>query len=158
MTGNTRNPLLDALKTMNGRDQLQHMIDGNFPGPSIGRTMNFRLTSVDDGEAVFTGNPGLDHMNPLGTVHGGWPATILDTALACAVHTTLKPGETYTTVEFKVNLVRPIMPDSGEVTCTGHVISRGRRIATSEAKLVNAEGKLLAHGSETCIIMPLQAG
>ncbi|MGE0846210.1 MAG: PaaI family thioesterase [Flavobacteriaceae bacterium] len=146
----------EILREMDGLSQLRGVASGELPSPPIGRVFNFGLAEVEKGRAVFTGTPTADHLNPLGTVHGGWAATLLDSALACAVHSTLEKGEGYTTVEFKVNLVRPITPQTGKVTCTGTVINRGRQIATSEARLEDAGGKLLAHGVETCIIMPLK--
>lgn len=148
---------LARVKDMDGLSMLQAMIDGALPAPPIARTLGFLLSEVGEGRAVFKGLPSFDYMNPLGTVHGGWAGTLLDSALGCAVHTTMKPGEAYTTVEFKVNLVRPIMPDTGEVTCEGRIVHRGGRIATSEATLKDGSGRLLAHGSETCIIFPIKA-
>lgn len=136
-----------------GLKVLQSMIEGRITPPSMAITMNFRLDEVSEGVAVFRGAPTRDHYNPAGVIHGGWASTILDSALGCAVQTSLKEGEGYTTVEFKVNLVRPMTHETGEVTCTANLVSRGRRIATSEARLVDANGKLIAHGTETCIIL-----
>lgn len=138
-----------------GLELLQKAIDGIYPAPSISAPMNFGLTEVSHGRAVFRGLPGERHLNPLGMVHGGWAATVLDSALGCAVHTTLEPGEAYTTVEFKVNLTRPITPRTGEVVCEGMVIHKGRTLAVSEASLRDADGKLLAFGTETCSIFPI---
>ncbi|MCA1297834.1 PaaI family thioesterase [Stappia indica] len=140
--------------TMTGLAMLRAMLDGRFPAPPICQTMNFILTEVEDGSARFEGEPGFAHYNPMGMVHGGWIATILDSALGCAVHTTLQPGEGYTTIEFKVNNVRPLFQTSGRVICDGTVLHRGRRMATSEARLVDENGKLIAHGVETCMIFP----
>lgn len=131
------------------------MIAGEIPRPAMGNTLNFYLAEASLGRVVFKGSPTKDHYNPMGTVHGGWPAAILDSALGCCVHTTLPAGMAYTTVEFKVNLVRPLFEHSGEVICEGSVIHVGRTIATSQATLKTAEGKLIAHGSETCAIFPL---
>ena len=116
--------------------------------------INFALTEVSEGRAVFRGVPNTNHLNPVGAVHGGWAATLMDSALACAVHTTLARGEGYSTVEFKINLTRPITPKTGEVVCEGRIINRGRTIAVSEATLKDRDGKLLAYGSETCAIFP----
>ncbi len=138
-----------------GLELLQRMIDGLYPAPGIGERMNFGLSEIGEGRAVFRGVPGDQHLNPLGTVHGGWAATLLNSALGCAVHTTMARGEAYTTVEFKVNLMRPITPRTGEVVCEGKVINRGRTIAVSEATLKDAAGKLLAFGTETCSIFPV---
>jgi len=135
-----------------GLELLQRMVDGKYPTPPMAAAMNFRLTEVAEGRAVFRGVPTESHLNPLGSVHGGWAATILDSALGCCVQTTLGRGEAYTTAEFKVNLTRPITPQTGEVVCEGRVIHRGRTLAVSEATLKDGNGKLLAFGTETCSI------
>lgn len=146
---------LDLVAREGGLSVMQGILDGRLPGAAMARTLNFWLTAVEEGRIVFTGAPTTDHLNPLGTIHGGWAATIMDSALACAVMTTLKPGEGYTTVEFKLNLTRPILPEMGEIACEGRVVHRGRTIATSEAYLRDSAGKLLAHGTETCAIFPI---
>lgn len=146
---------LETIAEEGGLKVMQGILDGRLPGPAIGRTLNFRLTKVEEGLVEFRGVPNEDHLNPIGTIHGGWAATIMDSALACAVMTTLAPGEAYTTVEFKVNLTRPILPTTGEVSCEGRLVHRGRTIATSEAFLRDSAGKLLAHGTETCAIFPI---
>ena len=146
---------IDLAQKHSGLELMAMMVAGELPPPPIARTLNFKLTEAEKGRAVFRGIPLFDHYNPLGTVHGGWPATILDSALGCAVQTMLPSGTGYTTVEFKVNLVRPMFETTGEVVCEGTVIHMGRTIATSEATLKNAEGKLIAHGTETCAIFPL---
>lgn len=138
-----------------GAELLQRVVDGLYPAPPIAAAMNFGLTEVEAGRAVFRGLPGIRHLNPLGSVHGGWAATLLDSALGCAVHSTLDKGEAYTTVEFKVNLTRPITPKTGEVVCEGRVIHKGRTLAVSEATLKDKDGKLLAFGTETCSIFPV---
>ncbi len=136
----------------------QRMIAGELPRPPIAKTLNFWLAEAEAGRVVFVGEPLPEHFNPLGTVHGGWAATLLDSALACAVHTMLKPGQTYTSVEMKVNFDRPIMPGIGLVRCEAKTIQVGSRIGTSEARMTDAAGKLLAHGVETCLIMELGGG
>jgi len=146
----------EKMMEISGLDLLQQMMDGKLPAPTIGRTMNFVLSDASDGVAVFRGIALLDHYNPAGTVHGGWAATIMDSALGCAVHTKMQPGMGYSTIEFKVHLVRPIFANTGEVICEGRVVHIGRTIATSEATLKTVEGKLLAHGTETCAIFPLK--
>ncbi len=143
------------LALFSGLELLQRIVDGVYPAPPIGAQLNFALTEVSEGRAVFRGLPGEKHLNPLGTVHGGWAATLLDSALACAVQTLLQKGEAYTTAEFKVNLTRPITPNTGEVVCEGKVIHKGRTLAVSEATLKDANGKLLAFGTETCSIFPV---
>ena len=146
---------LDEVARVGGLAALRGTIDGTYPAPPIARVMRFWLREADPERVVFSGSPTEAFLNPLGGLHGGWTATIMDSALACAVMTTLEPGEGYTTVEFKVNLTRPVRPDGGEVRCEGRVVTRGRGIATSEATLTDAEGKVLAHGTETCAIFPM---
>jgi len=142
----------DQLTTRPGLDLLRDMVAGKLPGPPIASVLNFTLTTVENGFVVFEGSPKADFYNPLGTVHGGWAATLLDSAMACAVHSTLAAGQAYTTLEFKLNCVRPITVDTGPVRCEGRVINAGRTIATSEGKLLDAKGRILAHGTETCLI------
>lgn len=141
---------------LNGLQQMQAMLDGKLPPPPIAQTLDFTLLRVSKGEVIFQGSPKFRHYNPMGTVHGGWYATLLDSALGCAVHTMLKKGEAYTTAEFKVNLTRPITPRTGEVVCEGRVIHKGRTLAVSEATLKDRDGKLLAFGTETCSIFPAE--
>jgi uncharacterized protein (TIGR00369 family) len=135
-----------------GIDFLNGMLSGKYPAPPIARSMGFILTEVEPGRAVFEGTATADFFNPLGTIHGGWTATILDSALGCCVHTIVKKGQAYTTVEMKVNYVRALMPNAGLVRCEGKVIHAGGRIATSEARLVDGKGRLIAHATETCLI------
>lgn len=146
---------LDLVALEGGLSVMQGILDGRLPGAAMAKTLNFWLTAVEEGRIVFSGVPTVEHLNPLGTIHGGWAATIMDSSLACAVMTTLAPGEGYTTVEFKLNLTRPVLPDRGELACEGRVVHRGRTIATSEAYLRDSSGKLLAHGTETCAIFPI---
>ncbi len=145
----------DDVHLYSGQELLQRVADGLYPAPPIAGLMNIVLTEVEEGRVVFRGLPSERHLNPLGTVHGSWAATILDSALGCAVHSTLAKGEAYTTVEFKVNLTRPITPKTGEVICESKVIHKGRTLAVSEASLKDANGKLLAFGTETCSIFPV---
>lgn len=138
-----------------GLQQMQAMLDGLAPRPPISETLDFMLISVADGEAVFQGRPQFKHYNPLGSVHGGWFATLLDSALGCAVHTTLPVGRGYTTLEFKVNLVRALTDQVPLVRAIGRVVHRGRQVTTSEATLVGHDGKLYAHASTTCLLFDL---
>jgi len=144
----------DQLAGCSGMEILQGIFAGELPRPPIGDTLDFVPIRVEPGMAVFQGRPQLKHYNPLGSVHGGWFATLLDSALGCAVHSTLAAGERYTTLEVKTNFVRPITLDTGRVRCEGTVIHRGGTVATAEAKLVVASnGKLLAHATTTCLIV-----
>jgi len=144
----------EDLALYTGLELLQRIIDRKYPTPPIGAQLNFAIAEVSEGRAVFHGVPSERHLNPLGGVHGGWAATLLDSALACAVQTLLEKGEAYTTAEFKVNLIRPITPKTGKVVCEGRVVHKGKTLAVSEARLTDANGKLLAFGTETCSIFP----
>ena len=141
-----------------GLQQMQSMLDGLAPRPPISETLDFALISVTDGEAVFQGRPQFKHYNPLGSVHGGWFATLLDSALGCSVHTTLPVGRAYTTLEFKVNLVRALSDKVPLVRAIGRVVHRGRQVTTAEAELVGHDGKLYAHASTTCLLFDLPQG
>lgn len=142
---------------LSGLEALRLMRDGRLPAPPMARLARMRLVRVEEGEVAFAGEPDETMLNPLGTVHGGWTATLLDSAMACAVHATLKPGEGYTTLEFKLNFVRAVLPGSGAVRAEGRVIHRARRTATSEGRLLDAQGRLLAHGTETCLVFEAPA-
>lgn len=144
------------LALYSGLEIILRLIEGHYPQPPIAARMNMALVEAEAGRAFFKGLPGERHLNPLGGVHGGWAATIMDSALGCCVQTLLEKGEAYTTVEFKVNLTRPITPKTGLVTCEGTVVHRGRTTAVAEARLTDANGKLLAFGTETCSIFPLE--
>jgi uncharacterized protein (TIGR00369 family) len=146
---------LKTISHMSGLEMLRGMIAGSLPAPPIAVTTHFTMHSADEGRVVFLGEPTAAFYNPLGTIHGGWTATLMDSVMACAVHSTLKPGEAYTTLEFKLHFCRPIMPDSGVLRAEGLVLSRGRRAATSEGKLYDTTGKLVAHGTETCLIFDM---
>jgi len=147
----------DVLLSYTGLDFLQAIIDGKLPGPPIAQTLGFSLIEVEHGRAVFAGIPEQRHLNPIGTIHAGFAATLLDSAVACAVHSTLAKGEGYTTLELKLNLVRALTPDVGRVTAEGRIIHRGRTTATSEGSLRDAAGRLYAHASTTCLIFPANA-
>jgi uncharacterized protein (TIGR00369 family) len=145
---------LERAREMDGLDYMRALIAGDFPPPPIAELMGFTLVSVDEGYAVFRGEPGEQHLNPIGTVHGGFAATLLDSALGCAVHTTLPAGVAYSTLELAVNLVRGITPATGAVLAEGRVIHAGRRTATAEARLTAEDGgALLAHAKTTCLIL-----
>ncbi|UCG22483.1 MAG: PaaI family thioesterase [Deltaproteobacteria bacterium] len=147
-------PLIGAetSKTMTGLDYLRAIESGDIPPPPIARLLGFRLTRVDLGQAVFELEPGEHHYNPIGMVHGGVASTVLDSAMGCAVHSTLPAGTGYSTVELKINFIRPLSTDTGKVLCEARVIHSGGRIATAEGKLADKNGKLYAHGTTTCLI------
>lgn len=147
----------DVLLAEDGAAFLRGMMEGRHPGPPFAAAMDFDLVEVEEGRVVFTGSPSARFFNPLGTIHGGWTATILDSAMACAAHSTLSRGEGYTTLEMKLNYVRPVMPESGIVRCEGRLIHRGGTVITTEGKLVDERGRLLAHGTETCLVFAAKA-
>jgi uncharacterized protein (TIGR00369 family) len=135
-----------------GLQVMQAMLAGELPYPHIAETLDFALLEVSEGRAVFQGTPQLKHYNPLGSVHGGWYATLLDSALGCAVHTMLEAGQGYTTAELGINIVRAASMKSGPLRAIGSVIHCGRQLATAEARIVGADGKLYAHGTTTCLV------
>lgn len=142
----------DVLAKMTGLEAMQAIIAGELPGASIADLLNFRLVEVAFGMAAFEGSANLSHSNPVGTIHGGWYGAIMDSALGCAVHTTLPVGAGYTTLEYKVNITRGVPCDT-KVRATATVSHSGRSTAVAEAKLVGVDdGKLYATGSTTCII------
>ncbi len=140
-------------KTISGIEYLRALQAGELPPPPIAVLMGMWITEVSEGRVVFAAEPAEYHYNPLGTVHGGFMATLLDSALGCVVQSMLPAGTGYTTVELKVNYLRPITTKTGMVYCEGKIIYVGGRIATAEGRLTDAEGKLYAHGTTTCIIM-----
>ena len=137
---------------MTGLQMMQAAIDGKVPAPPMAQTLSFRLIEVGDGYAVFEGETGPHLLNPLGIIHGGWALTLIDSATGCAVHTLLPAGTGYGTVETKVNFTRPIKQDTGRVRAEGRIVSRGRQIMTGEGRLLDAEGRILAHGTSTLMV------
>jgi uncharacterized protein (TIGR00369 family) len=148
-------PPLSIMKEISGLEFLTRIIDGRLPRPPITETLGFALTQVAPGFALFTMTPQFRHYNPIGTVHGGVAATLLDSCMSCAVQTTMQAGTCYTTLEIKVNMVRPITETTGLIRAEGRSLHTGRRSATAEGKILDANGALLAHGTTTCIVFPL---
>lgn len=147
-------PMITAEKgrAMSGLQALRTVQTGELPPPPIAILMGLSLELVEEGHVIFAAQPAEYHYNPIGVVHGGLAATLLDSALGCAVHSTLPAGTGYTTLEIKVNFVRAITRDTGKLRCEANIIHQGGRIATAEAKVTDAAGKLYAHGTTTCII------
>ena len=143
----------DQIIGISGREILDRLLGGALPIPPFGQTMKISLVEVDEGRVVFCGEPVEAFTNPLGTVHGGWISTILDSAMGCAVHSTLKPGQIYTTTSMTIQFVRALPPSRKPVRCEGWAVHSGTRLSTAEGKLFDAKGRLIAHGSETCLIM-----
>ena len=142
---------------LSGLQVMQKMLAGELPYPHIADTLDFAIVEVAVGRTVFQGTPQLKHYNPLGTVHGGWYATLLDSALGCAVHTTVPAGYGYTTAELGVNIVRAASAKTGPLRAIGQVIHSGRQLATAEARIVGPDGKLYAHATTTCLVFALKA-
>jgi uncharacterized protein (TIGR00369 family) len=139
-------------KEMSGLEFVRGLADGTLPLNTIARTLGYDIAEAASGRVVVTAEPGEDHLNPAGTVHGGYSATLLDSCMGLAVQTTLEKGFGQTTLEFKISLVRPITPETGPVKAEGIVLSRGRRVGTAEGRITDANGKLLAHGTTTCFV------
>jgi uncharacterized protein (TIGR00369 family) len=129
--------------------------DGTAPPAPISLVLNFALVEVGDGRAAFEYTPSPEHRNPMGAVHGGIAMTLLDSAAGVAVHTTLEEGRAYTTLETNVHMVRTIRPDDEPLRAEGEVVHRGRTVATSQARLLDAAGRVVAHGTSTCLILDL---
>ena len=139
-------------KQMSGLEFVQGLADGTLPLNTIAETLGYDVTEAANGRVVVTAVPDGRHLNPAGTVHGGLAATLLDTCMGLAVQSTLEKGVLQTTLEFKISLVRPITPDTGLIKAEGVVLSRGRRIGTAEGRITDSQGRLLAHGTTTCLI------
>ena len=148
-------PTLDTGKGLAGLEYLAEIRDGSLPRPPVAALIGFHLAEVAEGRAVFVFEPGEHHYNPLGSVHGGVVATLLDSAMGCAVHSTLPRGRFYTTLEIKVNYVRAVTAAAGTLRAEGRVIHAGRQAGTAEARLVDADGKLYAHATTTCLVFDL---
>jgi uncharacterized protein (TIGR00369 family) len=136
-----------------GREILQAIVDGRLPQPPICETLSFGIVEVGDGFAAFEGEPGAHLLNPLGGVHGGWALTLIDSACGCAAHSVLPEGTGYATIETKGNLARPITKDTGRVRAEGRVVARGRQVISAEAKVLSMDGKVLAHGTSTLLVL-----
>jgi uncharacterized protein (TIGR00369 family) len=147
---------LKTIVSRNGLAFLQDMIAGKIPQAPMCATLGFHLAEAKEGFAAFEGLPEFRHYNPIGTVHGGFAATLLDSALGCAVFSTMAKGEAWTTLELKLNLVRPIGKDTGVVRTEGRILHRGRTVATAEGDVKDRAGKLYAHATTTCMIFPVK--
>jgi uncharacterized protein (TIGR00369 family) len=143
---------LSDIDGLNGLEMMQGVLDGRLPFAPISQTLDYLLVEVDAGRAVFQGTPSEAHLNPLGTIHGGWFATLLDSALGCAVHTRMPAGRAYTTAELSVNLVKALTPKVARVRAIGEVIHCGRQLATAQARLEGPDGTLYAHATTTCLV------
>jgi uncharacterized protein (TIGR00369 family) len=146
-------PTMAEVAGMTGREILQAIIDGKLPQAPISETMSFWITEVGDGFAAFEGQPGGHLLNPMGTVHGGWVLTLIDSVGGCAGHSLLPIGAGYTTIETKANFARPITKDSGRVRAEARVVAQGRQIISAEGRVLGGDGKVLAHGTSTIMVL-----
>lgn len=146
---------LEQLKAVSGIDFLRGILEGKYPVAHIGKTLDFIPVEGEAGRIVFQGTPGLQHYNPLGSVHGGYFCTLLDSAVGCAVQSMLPAGVGYTTLEIKVNLIRAMNSKTGPVRAEGKVIQVGKQVGTAEGRIVDAAGRIYAHATTTCLIFPL---
>jgi uncharacterized protein (TIGR00369 family) len=142
----------DKRMAMSGLEFVEGLADGTLPLNTIAATLGYDVTEAANGRVVVRAEPTSAHLNPAGTVHGGFTATLLDSCMGLAIQSTLERGLAQTTVEFKITLIRPITPDTGLITAEGVVLSRGRRIGTAEGRVTDRDGRLLAHGTTTCLI------
>ncbi|MBS1300784.1 PaaI family thioesterase [Loktanella sp. SALINAS62] len=147
-------PSRDTLLSLSGLDFMRGILDGSLSGPPIAGIMGYALETVEAGRVVFTGTPGFAHTNPMGGVHGGWYGTLLDSAMACAVMTTLPQGSIYTTLEYKINITRAIPPGTA-IRAEGRVDHAGRSTGVATGRIVDVDGRLYATGSTTCLIMKI---
>ena len=143
----------DEQKEMSGLEFVQGLADGTLPLNTIAQTLGYDVTQAESGRVVVTAEPSGIHLNPAGTVHGGLAATLLDSCMGLAIQSTLEKGVGSTTLEFKISLLRPITPDTGLITAEGIVLSCGRRVGTAEGRITDGKGRLLAHGTTTCLIL-----
>lgn len=150
----------DDLSRLTGLEQLRRAFadepgDGQLRKPGIGPLLGMEPASLEEGRVTFTLDPGDQHTNPMGMVHGGIAATMLDSAMGCAVHTTLEAGWAFTTLDLNVHYTRGVVPGSGRLTAEGTVVHRGRRVATAEGRVTDEQGRLVAHATTTCMVMEL---
>jgi uncharacterized protein (TIGR00369 family) len=143
-------------KQMSGLAFVQGLVDGTLPLNTIAATLGYDIAEAARGRVVVTATPNETHLNPAGTVHGGLAATLLDSAMGLAIQSTLEPGVGSTTLEFKISLVRPITPETGLITAEGVVLTCGRRVGTAEGRITDGDGRLLAHGTTTCLIFAIE--
>ena len=148
------NATAKAFSTMNGLDLLRAVIDRKLPPAGIAHSLTFELVEAEEGLAVFEGDTGPHLLNPAGGIHGGWALTLIDSATACAAHTLMPAGVGYATLSTQASFDRPIRVDTGRVRCEGRVVNAGRQIISAEATVKDAEGRLLAHGISTIMVLP----
>jgi uncharacterized protein (TIGR00369 family) len=142
----------DRRRAMSGLEFVQGLVDGTLPLNTIAQTLGYDIAEVENGRVVVTAEPKDSHLNPAGTVHGGFAATMLDSCMGLAIQSTLDKGVGSTTLEFKISFIRPITPETGPIKAEGMVINRGRRVGTAEGRITDSNGRLLVHGTTTCLM------
>lgn len=142
----------ERARSLGGLEHLRRIAAGELPGAPFSHSLDMRAAEIEAGRVVFTAAPRPEHYNLIGTVHGGYIATLLDTAMGCAVHSVIPAGAGWTTLELKINYVRPLTVETGEVRCEGTIVHSGRTTALAEGRITDSRGKLLAHGTTTCLI------
>ena len=140
-----------------GIDFMRGLLDGSYPAPPFSEVADIWIVAVEPGRIQFEAMPSQRFYNPMGFVHGGWIAMLLDTAMGCVVHTGLTAGQSFTTIELKTAFLRPVTEQTGKLRCEAILLHRGSRVASAEGKIFDAAGKLIAHGSESCAILDLDA-
>lgn len=145
----------ELLKSLSGLEFMQRMMNGAILPPPIAITLGFRVGSVERGMVTFSARPGANAYNPMGSIHGGYAASVLDTCMGCAVMTMVEAGTGYTTLELKVSYLRALTHESGELRAVGRILHVGRRSGFAEGELFDAKGRLVAHGTTTCLMFPL---
>ncbi|WP_088709264.1 PaaI family thioesterase [Noviherbaspirillum denitrificans] len=145
----------EQLRERSGLEFLHGIMRGELPPPPIAVLLDFLIVKVEPGLVVFQGTPGPQHYNPIGSVHGGYASTLLDSCVGCAVHSMLPAGKGYTTLELKINFVRALTDKTGPIRAEGKVIHVGGQVATAEGRIVDAQGKLYAHATTTCLLFPI---
>lgn len=145
----------EARRTLSGLDFFRRMAAGEYPLPPMVALLGFHLLEVDHGRVVFGAQPSPSAYNGMGVAHGGYASTLLDSAMSCAINTTMPAGRRFTTLELKVNLTRPLRAETGPIRCEGTVIHVGMRTATAEGRVLDAQGKIYAHGTTTCIVIEM---
>jgi len=145
----------NQLAALSGRQVLEGMMSGTLPHPHMNESLGFDLMEVGDGHAVFQGVPDIRYYNPMGTVHGGWYSTLLDSALGCAVQSKLPAGRAYTTAELSINIVRPATHKTGPLRAVANVMHAGKQMATAEARILDEAGKMYAHATTTCFVFDI---
>ena len=146
---------LEQLREMSGIELFEGLISGSLPGAPIAKLMNMWVQEAEPGRVLFGGEPGLEHYNPIGSVHGGYAGTMLDSCMSCAVQSMLPKGMGYTTLEYKVSLVRGITHKTGVVWAEGRAIQVGNRVGTAEGRITDSSGRILATGTTTCLVFPI---